>query len=137
MVHSEGARRLIALFAVVAGIGAQSVVTSPVEANENSELHSYGVLLGSKLAAPVRSAQQRTLVLPPQAAEPPSSAAAIFRMSGPLEFPTDTTLAEQRRLAVPSELMKIERDWPEHRDASGTPIELTENDVLIPARMPY
>lgn len=141
MMCSEGARRLIALCAVVAGIGAQSVITSPADANQSGVVQTYGVrLLGSGLAAPAwPTTEHRALELPPPVAEPQGSAAVLFEPAAQLDPSASVKLPARRWLSVPAEFerMEMRRSWPENRDSSGALIQLTENDVLIPARRPY
>lgn len=79
MLDSEGARRLIALIAVVAAVGAQGFVTRDVVANHDRQSNDFGArLLTAELSAPVSPTLRSPLALPPSAAEPDSSAATFF-----------------------------------------------------------
>lgn len=140
MVNSEGARRLVAFCAVIAGVGAQSAITSSVDANQSGVVQTYGVrLLGNGLAAPVLPTQQSPSVLPPPVAEWNSSATTFFEAATPPVPATPVQLPVKRWLSVPTEFKRLDIPdyWPENREASGALIQLSENDVLIPARMPY
>jgi hypothetical protein len=122
MVDSEGARRLIALCAVFAGLGAQSVITSPVDANQSGVVQTYGVrLLGNGLAAPVLPTEQRPLAIPPPVAELDSSATTLFEAARLPDPATSVRLPTRRWLSTPSEFKRLDIPayWPENRDSSG------------------
>ena len=140
MFDSEGARRLIALGAVIAGVGAQSFITSEVDAYQNVADRTYGVkLLGSELAAPVSPAHQEVPALPASVTGHDSSATNFFVVPSTPEPTGKRLLPTPGRLEVDSERYRLRapNDWPERRDATGSIIELSENDVLIPTRLPY
>ena len=140
MFESEGARRLIALGAVIAGVGAQSLITSEVDAYQSVTDRNYGVkLLGSELAAPVSPTGDPASAFAPSVAEPDNSATNFFVVPATPEPPRKRLLPVPGRLEVDSQQYRLRapNEWPERRDANGSIIELSENDVLIPTRLPY
>ena len=134
--HSEGLRRLSGLAAVLAAVAAQSFVVRDVNANQDTSTQTYGVqLLEHQLAAPGSPVRYPPFELAPSVAEPQGSAAILFEVT--LATPATKSPAELLPIKWRSSLSERRsaaavRDWPENRDASGTLIRITENDVLIP-----
>lgn len=146
MLDSEGIRRFIALVAVAAAVGAQSFVTRNVVADQRRQANDFGVrLLGTDRLAPVSPMARSLLALPPPAAESTNSAATFLAST---KEPTMLNRVHERErswLAIPlPELQR--RDFGAdplrsgrlpHRDSAGSLVELSENDVLIPAPFTY
>ena len=102
-LDSEGARRLIALFAIVAAVGAQGVVTRDVVANQNVQGNDFGTrLLAAELAVPAPPRLSEPLVLMRPATGLSSSAATFFAPKPePIEL-DPVTKRWQRWVLVPA-----------------------------------
>ena len=146
MLGSEGARHLIALIAVAAAVGAQSLVTPSVMADQDRQAVDFGVrLLAAEFEMPA-SLLDRNLLALPSSAEDSVGTSATLRGPDPEPMAPDPTAKRKRRWfgASVSELQRrraqpapsLDRRKP-NRDSVGSPIELTENEVLIPVRVAY
>ena len=141
---SEAIRRIFALGTVALAVVVQSVATRDAGADQSFHAHDFGVeLLEAELAAPVSTAIP--LAPPPTAAGPTLPAATFLaQLAEPAPLLTQTRREPVWRSVLPSEIgrdvTRVDRSLDRellNRDSVGSLIEISENDVLIPARLRY
>ena len=142
---SEAIRRIVALGTVALAVVVQSVATRDAGADQSFSAHDFGVkLLEAQLSAPLSPAGP---FAPSPTAAGPTLPAATFlaQLAEPAPLLSQSATREPVWLdALPSEVgpdvARVDRSLDRellNRDSVGSLIEISENDVLIPARLTF